>query len=465
MNTIFKLFIITGIIALALSSCEDEFGPRKESTPVIESASVAAQNIVFGDSVTVMARITDPATSLASLVYELESESQVLASGEIPLSGDDMEVSFSVFVPLINNQQNNADLQVNLTARNMLKGTSTYTITGITGTRPVYNQLFLVTDVGSVAVLKPNPGNNNVFENEELTMDSYFTFRIAEKIHPDNSIDFSGDVFGNIDGTISMIDVTGESAFTFTPETDYTNKFVFDTQSFNVTTTGSKLTENDLSISNFEAVDIFGESFHTLKRTFEQGQTYPLFGRLADPINIYNPDFFERSADNLVTFIGETGEYTLYYNPVRKNIIIGVDNPSYPDYLVVCGWGLGYPTNVTSGEIASVYPGHQRTHTNWGFGHIMDYVLMRRTGDNIYQGTFFTPAENDHYAGFKPFENTEWANEKKAGDFTFTGEQIITGDGDWTIPNDEDDPVIDTQLYRFTIDLNEHTVNIEKVTL
>src|SRR5690606_9688685 len=107
-----------------------------------------------------------------------------LASGEIPLSGDDMEVSFSVFVPLINNQQNNADLQVNLTARNMLKGTSTYTITGITGTRPVYNQLFLVTDVGSVAVLKPNPGNNNVFENEELTMDSYFTFRIAEKIHP-----------------------------------------------------------------------------------------------------------------------------------------------------------------------------------------------------------------------------------------------------------------------------------------
>src|SRR5690606_27543657 len=134
-------------------------------------------------------------------------------------------------------------------------------------------------------------------------------------------------------------------------------------------------------------------------------------------------------------------------------------------FLVVCGWGLGYPTKISSDAIASVYPGHQRTHTNWGFAHIMDYVLMRKTGENIYQGTFFTPSENDHYAGFKPFENTGWGNEKKAGDFTFTGEQIITGDGDWTIPNGEDDPIIESGTYRFNIDLNENTVHIEKVTI
>ncbi len=465
MNSLYKLFFMAGIITLLLASCEDEYGPRKESTPVFEAASVSPSSFTFGDSVTLTAKITDPATTLTMLTYEMVSGGRTLTSGEIPIGGDTHEVSRAIFVPLLSSQANNSDVQVNLVARNVLKGSASYQITGLTGNRPVYNPLYLVTDDGGIAILEPQTADKNKFQADGLTFDHSFRFKIAEKLNADNTIDYTGDVYGNVNGRIGMIDEKGESAFVYAPSADYIKTFTFDGYGFNVATTGSYLGEDDLALSIFTDQDIDGESFRVLKRTLQNGKTYSAFGELAGTKIIYNPDFFKRASVDKVTFLGKTGEYTLYYNPVRKNIFVGVDNPSYPDYLLACGFGLGYPTNITSAEIEAVYPGHQRTHTSWGFGHVMQYVLLRQIDEGVYQGTFYTPGDQDHYAGFKPFENTGWSNEKKAGEFTFTGEQIITGDNDWTIPNGENDPVVESANYRFTINLNNKTVHIEKVTL
>ena len=465
MNSIVKFFIIAGALVMTMASCEDEFGPRKESAPVIESAAITPTTLTFGDSVTFTATISDPATMLTILEYDVVSEGRHIVSGEIPLVGNEYTVSRNIFIPLLRDQGDNANVQVNIAARNILKGSTAYEISGLTGKRPVYNQLYLVTDDGTVAILSPRQDDKNKFEGADLTLETSFRFKIAEKLNADKTIDYSGNVYGSTNGKISMIDETGESFFAFTPESDYTKKLVFDQMGFTIATTGSNLGADDLALSAFGEQDIYNESFRTMTRELEQGKTYSVFGRLADPQNIFNPDFFERVADNKVKFLGTSGEYTLYYNPVRKNVIVGVDNPSYPDYLLACGWGLGYPTHVTTAEIGAVYPGHNRTHTNWGFGHVMDYVLLRRISDGVYQGTFFTPGDHDHYAGFKPFENTGWANEKKAGAFTFSGEMIIKGDNDWTIPNGPEDPVVEPAFYRFFINLNENTVHIEKITL
>lgn len=461
-----KILIITGLITLLFISCNDEeYGPKKESTPVIESAAVSPAAFTFGDSITLTAKITDPATNLSGLTYEIISDSRVLASGEIPVGGTLHDVSHSIFVPLLSNQSDNAVVQVNLTAQNVLKGTASHQIIGLTGKRPVYNRLYLVTDNGNIAILTPQLADKNRFQADGLTYDTSFRFRIAEKLNADNSIDYTGDVYGNVGGKIGMISQSGESAFAYATHADYTKEFLFDGFAFSVNTSGSMLSDIDLALSKFSGSDIGGESFRILKRNLKKGATYPVFGELADTRNMYNPDFFERIATDKVTFLGETGDYTIYYNPVRRNIFVGVDNPSYPDYLLVCGWGLGYPTNVTSAEIASTYPGRGRTHTDWGFGNVLNYVLMRRIGEDIFQGTFYTPGDHDHYAGFKPFENTGWGNEKKAGEFTFTGMQIIKGDNNWDIPNGANDPVVESANYRFTINLNNHTVHIEKVTL
>lgn len=463
MRSINKIFSLLIIISLLLISCEDEYGPRKESTPVIESAELSPSTFTFGDSVNLTAKISDKATMLAFLEYEIVSGSNVIVSGQIPLNGGSFEVSEQIFVPLLKNQNDNAPVSVNLTAKNILKGASSRQLDGVTGKRPVYNKLYLITDEGAVAEL--NKGSENKFSISDLTFDASFRFKIAEKMKPDNSIDYTGDVYGNKNGKIEMIDETGESSFVYASHSDYTKEFTFDNLSFAIQTKGSTLGEDDLSLSSFGNTDVANESFRTLEKKLEKGKTYSLFGRLADSQNIYNPDFFERVSVNKVKFLRETGDYTIYYNAVRKNIIIGVDNPSYPDYLLACGWGLGYPTNVTSSAIASVYPGKKRTHTDWGFDNVLKYVLLPKVADGVFQGTFYTPADNDHYAGFKPFENTGWGNEKKAGKFTFTGVKIISGDDNWNIPNGENDPVIESANYRFTINLNNNTVNIEKITL
>lgn len=464
MKPIYKILILTGIIALLFASCDDEYGPRKESVPEFKSAAVNPATITFGDSVTLTASIIDPATNLSELLYEIVDGGRVITSGSIPLDGDTALVTSSIYIPLLKDQANNVQLKINLIARNVLKGMAAHTIEGVTGNRPVYEQLYLVTDNGSVATLYANLADNS-FSNEALTLDPSFNFKIAEKLNDDNSIDFSSDVYGNVNGKLGLITENGQSAFVFTPNADYTKGFVFNNLSFSVTAVGDNLGADDISLSSFGSQDIDNETFRTLTRTLENNKTYTVFGTLGDTKNIYNPDFFERVTDSTVRFLGKTGEYTIYFNPVRKNLFVGTENPSYPDYLLACGWGLGYPTNVTSAEISAVYPGRGRTHTSWGFGNVLNYVLLRQISDGVYQGTFYTPSDNDHYAGFKPFENTGWGNEKKAGDFTFTGEQIISGDNDWTIANGENDPVVEPANYRFTINLNTNTVNIEKIIL
>lgn len=466
MNLKNQILLMTGLFTLLFISCnDDEYGPRKESTPVIKSAAVTPATFTFGDSIMLTAMITDPATNLSGLAYEIVSDNRTLASGVIPIGGTSHDVAQAIFVPLLSGQVDNAEVQVNLIARNVLKGTASHQIIGLTGKRPVYNQLYLVTDGGSVTTLTPLSDDKNRFHADGLTYDASFSYRIAEKLYTDNSIDYSGDVYGNVGGKIGLIGESGESAFAYAASADYTKEFLFDSYAFSVTTTGSTLGPDDLALSRFSSSDIGGELFRVLDTTLEKGKNYSLFGDLANARNLYNPDFFERTAADKVTFLGETGEYAIYYNPVRRNIFVGVDNPAYPDYLLVCGWGLGYPTHVTSAEIAAVYPGKGRTHTDWGFGNVLNYVLMRRIDENVFQGTFYTPGDHDHYAGFKPFENTGWGNEKQAGNFTFTGEQIIQGDNNWNIPNGENDPVVESANYRFTINLNNKTVHIEKVIL
>ena len=463
MKSIYQVFLILSSIALLFASCDDEYGPTKESTPFFESATIYPTAFTFGDSITLSATIIDPTTKLESLSYEIVADGKIITTGSLSLLDDTIEVTLPIFVPLLSGQNDNSEVLINLAANNILKSTAYYQITDITGKRPVYDYLYLVTDNGTVTKLESN--KSNMFEKLDLTLDNYFSFKIAEKLSQDNTIDYSGAVYGNKNGKVAMIDQDGKSIFAFTPNSDYTKIFTFDNLNFIFSTKGDELGQDDLALSSFGEQDIIGESFRTLTRTLDNNKIYSVFGALADSQNIFNLDFFERISDDKVKFLGETGDYTIFYNPVRKNIFIGTENPSYPDYLLASGWGLGYPTHVTTEEISSVYPGHHRTHSDWGFENVMKYLLLRRIDDNIFQGTFYTPGDHDHYAGFKLFENTAWGNEKGAGQFTFTGEDIIKGDDNWDIPNEEEDPIVESANYRFTVNLNDNTVNIKKITI
>jgi hypothetical protein len=293
-----------------------------------------------------------------------------------------------------------------------------------------------------------------VFEAADLLLGNTFRYKIAEKLTDDKQIDYSGAVFGNVNGKIAMISEKGESAFIHAVNSDYTQVFAYNSQTFEVSVSGASAGAYDIIPNAFAGENIDGEAFNTLNIRLENNKEYRLFGSLGNAGIVYNLDFFERTADSKIKFLGKTGDYTLYYNPVRMFVFLSTKNPSYPDYLLTCGSGIGYPTKVSKQDIEAVYEGYGIAHSNWGFG-VTQFILFRAIRPDVFQGTLYV----DNSAGFKPFENDGWGNEKKAGEFTFSGEKIISGDNDWTSSGNA------AGHYRFTIDLKENTVKIEKITL
>ncbi|MDR2805888.1 MAG: hypothetical protein LBB85_09700 [Dysgonamonadaceae bacterium] len=452
MNTIYKA-IGAALLFLALfASCEKDDG-YSISTPVIQSANIYPVTFSFGDEVTLTAQLSDKETRLAQLTASIIAGERVIGEQTIPLSGNDEEINAPLFIPLVDNLAD-SDVKITLTLRNVLKGEITHEITGLIGKRAYYNQLYLVPDNGKIITLSPQSGNKDKYEATGLGLNRSFNYKIAQKLTANNQIDYSGLVWGDLNGRMTLVDDKGKSLFAFASGIDYIQNFVFDNYGFGITISGANFGPNDLMLSLFDDVTLDNERFHTLTRSLSKGQEYTLFGDLADDIIVYNTDFFDRLATNKVKFLGETGEYTLYYNTLRQHVIVGVDNPAYPDFILMTGGGLGYPSKVS---------GIDKEHTWWGFGNVRNFILFRKIAENVYQGTMWIHAKDDGWVSFKPYETTGWGGEKRFDAFTYTGENVLESSdgGDWH-PNS----TIDTDaFYRFTIHWVQNTVHVEKITL
>ena len=462
MKSLLKIIVIAAVAGVFTVSCSDEYGARKESTPVIQSADVSPTSFTFGDRVTLSAQITDPATALTTLEYTFISGGKTIATGVIPINeGQSATVSQQILVPLTSEQPDNAPVTVTLTAKNILKGVAGMDVTGLTGKRPVYSRLYLVTEDGSVVTLTPQAANKDKYEATGLTLDRAFNYRIAEKLTDNQQIDYDGAVWGNVNGRLAMIDSNGETAFVFAPNSGYMQSFTFDNYGFSATATGSALSDDDLIISDFSETTYGGEDYLILPRNLVKGHEYMLIGKLANEQIIYHLDFFERTAPNKIKFLGETGVYTLNYNTYRQYIIVSVEDPddpaykpAYPDYLLITGGGIGYPTKVLSGG--------DRATCWWGFGDPRNFILMRKIADDTFQATFFIH-DDGSWTSFKPFENGDWSGDGGFSTFTVTGEDVFepNGDDNWTPKADFDSEAV----YRITIHWAAKTAHVEKVIL
>jgi hypothetical protein len=454
MKKIFYLLLMTSMAALLLPACEkDRYGdPPQASVPVITSAAVEPATFTYGDSVTLTAVLSDPETPISELTVSL-----VLNGRSIPLTTLDLRtgetsvnVSEKILVPLVNEMPDNAPLTLALRLTNVRNGAASHDITGLTGKRPYFSQLYLVVENGGVYPLAPAASDKDKYATDAMLTRS-FTYRIAQKITADNQIDYSGFVWGDNGGKIQLIGEDGGGIFAFSSGADYTSSLTFDNYRFTTTVTGSVYETPNLMIETFDGQEtIGGEGFYKKAVTYAKNEEIAVYNELAATDVVFNVDFFERINANKVKFLGESGTYTLYYNPERKNVIVGVDNPAYPDFLLITGGGLGYPSKMSN----------SREHTWWGFGNIRDYILMNKIGEGIYQGTFFIHAKDDSWVGFKVYEG-EWDGEMEGSDFTFTGLDLLEGDGD-IHPKEALNP---DMPYRITVNLDDKTMNIAEFPL
>ncbi len=247
------------------------------------------------------------------------------------------------------------------------------------------------------------------------------------------------------------MDETGDYITITSEGVDYITQIVFDNYKFATTLVGSKLNPNDLILDNFGDVTASNEAFKKLTRTFEKNQEVTLFDELASTDVVYNMDYFERTADDKVKFTGDAGSYDLYYSPTRKVMLVEPQDRAYPNILLTCGEGLGYPSKVKP-----------EAHTAWDFNAPLQAIIFRKVAADTYQATVYFDASK---ANFKPFENRDWANEKKSSTFTMPAliakdTDLGKNDGNWYPAEGAV-----SGNYKITINLATKVVTAEKVTL
>lgn len=456
MKSIYKnLFLGLCVGTIFLTSCSEDEDTRTKyshSTPVIESASINPSSFVYGDSVTVTAKVSDKVTPLSTLKLRMIVNDVLVAETEVRTPGNSSEVSTKFKVNYAAQLPNEADVEVQLTLINVEGDETKGSIEGLKGKRTYYKKLYLVLDDGKVYPLTPKSDKSDKYFSEKVIIkNSKIKYRIAEKITDENQIDFSGHVWGYVGGSIQLVDETGDYITTASTLIDYVTEIEFDNYDFKTTLQGEKIKPNVLILDYFDEIIVENEKFMKLSRSIEKDQIMTLFGDLASTDVVYNMDYFERISDDQVKFVGPEGSYSLYYSPTRKTMIVDPDKRSYPDVLLAAGVGLGYPSKVKP-----------EAHTDWNFDAPLRAIVFRKINTDIYQGTVYIDAET---LNFKFYENKDWGNEKKSTDYTISSviakdSDLGKTDGNWYAATGAT-----SGNYRVTINLATKVVTVDSVTL
>ncbi|MDR2627768.1 MAG: DUF5016 domain-containing protein [Dysgonamonadaceae bacterium] len=454
MKKIDNIFLISIAALFLAASCDDNrYGdPPQASVPVITSAAIEPATFTYGDSVTITAAVSDAEIPLSTLTVNLVVDNKTVPVTTLDLRTGETSanVSSKIFIPLVENMPDNASLKFVLTLANTRTGKATHELAGFTGKRPYFTQLYLVTDAGEVYPLTPQAANRDNYSVTDVVISRAFTYRIAQKITADNQIDYSGLVWGDNNGKIQLIDETGNGIFAFAAGSDITTSFMFDNYQFRSSQTGAAYATPNFMLDDFSGTTIDGEEFYTLATTLTKNQEYNVYNDLASQTIVYNVDFFERINANKVKFLGETGSYTLYYNKTSQYVVLlPIDSPAYPDYILITGGGIGYPSKIA------------KEHAWWGFGNVRNFLLTRKIAANVYQVTMFIHAKDDGWVSFKPYENTGWGGEKTYSNFTYSGIALDSPDGNNIYPSAD----MEEGIYRLTIDWSANTINVASFTL
>jgi len=451
-----KIIFLTTIVLFAIASCDrndDRYGDAGYTNPVIENLAVSPSTFNFGDTVTVTANVSDPGTNLYKADISIYANDRLVGTHSLFVGGMSGQINESVFVPMIANLNNSSAITFKMTLSNLTKRSTEQSATGITGNRPHFGQLYLVLQNGDYYKLTPQAGNTDLYSVNNLALNSNFSYLIAEKMTSNGKIDFSGLVWGNVNGKIALVNES-DYAFAYVQGVDYVSSFTFDSYSFTASINGEKATGMVLNPQSFtQTANYGGEDYLVGKFNLEKNQVITLLGDMSDNQIVYHLDFFDRIASNKIQFLGETGSYTLNFNKYRKQVIVSADNPSYPDYLLITGGGIGYPTKVQGIAVE---------HCWWGFDDPRQFLLGRKVADNTYQFTMMFHAKDDTWVSFKPYENTGWGGEKRFDQMAaFTGAQIIESpDGNNWYPTATVDPA---KFYQLTVNWATNTVDVKIV--
>lgn len=481
MKNIFKTSIL-GLITFFVASCQQEelrvHFPA--SMPVFDSAFVAEDAIVYGDTINLSVGVSDKLTPLSTLEIMVVVGDEIIAKETIRTKGNSATYKQKYWIPFVARMPQGAEVEVHLSSIN-IEGTKKDTILLNTiASRPEIPTIYMVTPTSTVE-LKLTDAANHIYSASNLSFGNELTFRLATKVNRFKKIDWVNPdnlIFGWINGGVGLIDVTVDgSNITTTGDvisiSDPTlvgfNKITLDLFNFTVKGDGDKLTPaTSMNISTFGTVEMSStdhlnattkENWKTTKMYLGKGTEMTISG-LTDLGNTMDPTFFEVTGTDKVKFLGETGVYTIYYLPRLNYVFVEQPTAVYPDVLWLVGVGAG-PART---------PGVKTRSWNWNSP--LEYQFCRKVSDGIYEAVFFAehtidPTANEPWRltfSLKFMHQRGWGNEEGSQNYAMPNSYLYSPS-----PNDTGNFSATADfanlpgIYRFTINVNTKTTTFVKI--
>lgn len=410
-GVLFTLLSLCGIFGSCKDTVEDVVFPEWPyvSTPSIETASLkpatAGQTeIIAGSKVRFRATLADERNPIRQATLTVKYGDKQTVGIDFRLNTQQVVLDTVFVMPFTSSLTSDMHPSVTLDVTNKMYKVGSVTLEQSDNTlvkRPVVgDKLYLVTSNGDAIELSASEADN--YTSTQKT--NYFaSYKIAQKLNADRTIDYSGLVWGAVDGGIGIIDSPSGSPISLAMnQASVIKKITFSTLSFDPAF--------DLAIV-FGGVELVAPSYSGYQECsidLVKDQEYTVTG-IGDLNKSISATFLEYISEDKVKFTGSTGRYNLYYKLDKSHLYIQQNGVTYPAAIWITGGGMGFPQQPYSVDIA----------WNWGEPH--KYAYCKKTGDDTFEVVLYLSPNFQ----FKPFQQKDWGNEWQSTAFTKTPKDVI----------------------------------------
>jgi len=463
--------ILFAFTAFLFFSCERDFSRvhYPESTPDFQQATVDESKIMYGDSITVNADVSDK-IPLSTLEIVVVVNDQIVDKASIRTAGNSYSGSQRFSVPFAPYMPDNATVEVHLSSINVEGFHRDTVLMTTTAMRPSIPTMYMVERTKTVELKLTDP-ENYIYSADNLTFENDVAFLLPTQVTRFNRVDWTGLVFGDVKGKLGIVQQGGDSIKISDPTIVGIKSVKLDLFNFTVTATGDPMmpttnidvgTFSDKIISSTNYLNISAsDTWKTIPKMYLGKDVEITFAGIGNLANGLAPDFFEVTGANTAKFLGETGVYTLYYLPSADYLWVEQPTATYPDVLWFDGVGFGRPATP-----------YAKT-SSWNWNSPLEYAFCRTVSPGVYQVTIYVnheinadPTDGWRYAfSAKFFYQRGWdGGEIDARQYTISTNLLEA-------PTDHDQGnfagtaslAAAPGVYRFTIDTNAKKADFVKI--
>ncbi|MCE5174318.1 MAG: hypothetical protein ABFC90_03675 [Bacteroidales bacterium] len=379
-----NLFFTLLLVSVCLFSCEDKVGkpdvwPEWPSRPLIENAQLRGLNnetsVMAGDKVRFTAHISDDYNDLMSYQLEFKAGGVVVASKTGTINGSSADIDVEAIFPFGAYYEDGSYYpEVVIKATNVLNFTTEMRLVNkenVSVNRPETPERLYIVDNNSVVYTLDRIENTYGFLSVGNLSGFGTSFKIASKLTDNNLIDYSGLVWGTVDGQITTVSDASAASIPSAKGNYPLKKLFFDMYSFNLSKTLNVIIE--INKSEMMPTTKGGISYLVKEPlVLVQDCEVKFTGFDKNLTSMLRPDLFTDIDGNVAKFTGTTRNWRAFYNTVSGFMYVQTYN-NEDNLLWYAGLGGGFPL-----------PPYVAT-SDWFATEPHGYFSFKQTGTNVYE--------------------------------------------------------------------------------